>query len=373
MIENLHIRGYRRFRDFRMEGLSRVNLLVGRNNSGKSTVLEAVELLLGPQRGSQVFDVLTRRGERIVSDLRRHGDTELIDVCRLFTGFSRAVGTEASVSSNSGEATFAIEMEEWSADKIPPPQQMSSVDRALVESGASEIDATLTFSWRDDVRHTVEHQSVWQDGSVRRRTVDSGHESRRDGGLERVGSSSLTPFEIRTLLDAIALEDDESRVVDALRSLDPRVERIATIGLLPGFLVHERDGVILKLAGIPGRVPIGSLGDGVWRMLGLSLALVNAKGGTLLVDEIDTGLHYTALLDMWRMVLETAEALGVQVFATTHSSDCWYALAELIEERQQAGKDAPVALHRIEPDNDQSVPYTADEIRVAAQRSIEVR
>ena len=54
----------------------------------------------------------------------------------------------------------------------------------------------------------------------------------------------------------------------------------------------------------------------MWRMLGLALALANAKGGVLLVDEIDTGLHYSIMGDMWRMVGKLAATLDVQVFAT---------------------------------------------------------
>ena len=73
-------------------------------------------------------------------------------------------------------------------------------------------------------------------------------------------------------------------------------------------------GVVLKLHGVPYRVPIGSAGDGMWRMLGLALALSNAKGGVLLVDEIDTGLHYSVMENMWRMISERAVVLDVQVF-----------------------------------------------------------
>jgi AAA15 family ATPase/GTPase len=59
-------------------------------------------------------------------------------------------------------------------------------------------------------------------------------------------------------------------------------------------------------------------------MLGLALAIVNAKNGVLLVDEIDTGLHYTVMSDMWKMIWKTAKRLNVQVFATTNSNDCWH-------------------------------------------------
>ena len=86
---------------------------------------------------------------------------------------------------------------------------------------------------------------------------------------------------------------------------------------------------MLKLHGVADRVPIGSMGDGMWRMLGLALSIANAKGGVLLVDEIDTGLHYSVMEGMWRMLGKAAAAGSVQVFATTHSRDCYESLAAI--------------------------------------------
>ncbi len=79
---------------------------------------------------------------------------------------------------------------------------------------------------------------------------------------------------------------------------------------------------MVKCTGVKSRIPIGSLGDGIWRMLGLILVLVRSQDGVVLIDEIDTGLHFTVLSNMWKLVYETAKRLNVQVFATTHSNDC---------------------------------------------------
>ncbi len=60
-------------------------------------------------------------------------------------------------------------------------------------------------------------------------------------------------------------------------------------------LSGERKGMLVKLAGLDIPVPIGSLGDGIWRLLGISLALVQAKDGILLIDEVDSGLHHSTM------------------------------------------------------------------------------
>jgi AAA15 family ATPase/GTPase len=53
------------------------------------------------------------------------------------------------------------------------------------------------------------------------------------------------------------------------------------------------------------------MGGGMIRVLDHSIALVDTRGGALLVDEIENGLHYSAQSDLWRMIFETAKELNV--------------------------------------------------------------
>jgi hypothetical protein len=88
---------------------------------------------------------------------------------------------------------------------------------------------------------------------------------------------------------------------------------------------------MVGLSGLDERVPLARLGEGALRIFGLSLSLVAASSGILLIDEFENGLHYSLQAELWRFLLRTAEALNVQVFATTHSRDAVYALVEAAE------------------------------------------
>ena len=184
-----------------------------------------------------------------------------------------------------------------------------------------------------------------------------------------VKSSSLTPQESLELFNQVVSTPEEDLVYQALQIIEPNIERIAPIG--NEIKNNSRGGFFVRLKDIQKRIPIGSMGDGIWRMLGLSLALVSAKDGVLLVDEIDTGLHYTALEDMWKLIWETSKKLNVQVFATTHSSDCWKALEALTSREDVAEED--ISIQRIEKDTRSSVAYNKEEIATAVEREIEVR
>ncbi len=110
---------------------------------------------------------------------------------------------------------------------------------------------------------------------------------------------------------------------------------------------------MVKLKSLENPVPIGSMGDGIWRMLALSIAIAQSKGGTLLVDEIDTGFT-TVMSKMWNLIYSAAKEFNVQVFATTHSYDCVYSLAQICPD---ADSDNKITVQRIEANKHQSVPY----------------
>ena len=119
------------------------------------------------------------------------------------------------------------------------------------------------------------------------------------------------------------------------------------------------------------RVPLASMGDGIRRLLALSLSAIASGGGYLLVDEVDTGLHYSIMSRMWEILIETAVRLGTQVFATTHSQDCINSLAWLYEEKPELCQG--VRLHRIEKDQSATVVYSPAELPVIERDHIEVR
>ncbi len=153
-----------------------------------------------------------------------------------------------------------------------------------------------------------------------------------------------------------------------LKIIEPGIERIAPISSQS----HQNfgNGGFIVLIN-KKRVHIGSMGDGIWRMLEITLAMVNIPGGTLLIDEIDTGLHFSVMIDLWKQICKTAEKLDIQVFATTHNSDCWKSLAEVANSDDIASDD--ITIHRIERGKKASIVFNEQEMAIAAERDIEVR
>ena len=107
------------------------------------------------------------------------------------------------------------------------------------------------------------------------------------------------------------------------------------------------------------------------RLLALCLSLVRAAEGFLLIDEIDTGLHWSVMEEMWKLVVETAISSSIQVFATIHSLDCILGLAELLRTQDHLGDE--VVIQKIERGINRSVSFDAEAIVTANDLGVELR
>lgn len=373
MISVLRMEGFRCFERFELTRLGRLNLLVGTNNSGKTSVLEAIQLLASAGDPALLWQVLARRGERlyvpqVASDLPgRRYQTEL-DIGHLFFGHEVYPGASFRVTAENGQSQPSVlfsvaESSPEQSELFTPDKVESLVPRlALQISGTSpQADITLPISRLGGVPSDVlPYPRLMQ----RRRASES-------VPSQFVPPESFSVEELVALWDKVALSPDEGLVLHALQFLDPDVERIAALAAgrtLPSQ--PARGGFIVKRRHVDNPIPIGSLGDGMWRMLALAVAITQCRGGVLLVDEIDTGLHYTVMTDMWRLVFNAARDFDVQVFATTHSYDCIRSLAVLAAD---ADARNPITIQRIEAGRSRAVPYNESEIAVAAEKEIEVR
>lgn len=360
MLSTVQITNFRGLRTLAMSGLGRVNLLVGTNNCGKTSVLEAIHLLSVPGDADPLWQGQFRRGEFTDSESERE-----VNVAHLVHGHKLMEGTVFAVAGDGASGRQGI-MATFGMSESTPKSNGDDQDNI---DAATEPWPALQLDW------------VSTSGSNRRRlrlSPDGGMAERRfvvprpvTAGETRnnvlfVTTEGLTRNRIVTMFESVVLTPDEATVLEALRTIEPEIERIASVGAIMRSSSRARGGLAMMVAG--RRIPIGSMGDGIWRLLGIALALVRARGGVLLVDEIDTGLHYSILVDMWRLVLETARNLEIQVFATTHSRDCYEALAAVTE----AGR-TDISLQRIERGKAEAIAFTEAEIQQAAERGLEVR
>ena len=158
-----------------------------------------------------------------------------------------------------------------------------------------------------------------------------------------------------------------------MKLLDSDLKSISFLTSDASRMRSDRAGVLLGFQGrrstCPPREPRGT---GCGGFLPCRSALTQtARMACCSVDEIDTGLHWAVMEDMWRLVVDTARKSSVQVFATTHSLDCIRGLAALVESCPDVA--AEVSIHKIERGLHKAVRFADDDIPAIVEQNIEVR
>jgi AAA15 family ATPase/GTPase len=384
MLQSLKIEGFRGFQSFEMANLGRINLLVGKNNSGKTSILEAIQFLYVQNNIDIFLETISYRGEFAGSESNR---TKVFEICHLFHGHEIIPSKKIIISGYDKSHQESVTI---SVESIPIQPSLFSDkndDLSLIQNNDNIFDneewAKLLLSIRWSESQKPIELELLANGTLAR---DS---TRRMAGLSRIYNKigidnkielkfltpfSLTSFDMASLFDNIVLSPLEDLIIESLKIIEPKIERIASVASgkysTPNNL-GVRGGFLIKIKNHDQPIRIGSLGDGFWRILGLILAMVNIENGILLVDEIDSGLHFSVMTDMWKVVWETAKKLNIQVFATTHSRDCWQSLAELITEEKIA--DNEITIQRIDKDKEKAVSFNTRQIPLASERDIEVR
>ena len=181
--------------------------------------------------------------------------------------------------------------------------------------------------------------------------------------LRFLTADGCDPAAMSSVWDTLQAEGREAEVVESVKPLMPDIGSIH-------FRASHQGILIGPVKGGP-RVPIGTYGDGMRRLLAIVLALVDCKGGVLLIDEIDTGFRWTVMADMWRLVVEAARRSNVQVFATTHSYDCVRALGLLSGPHPELVEQ--VSVQKVHASLGRAVSFHDDQIKTAVEQGIEVR
>jgi AAA15 family ATPase/GTPase len=383
MLESLKIEGFRGFQNFEMANLGRINLLVGKNNSGKTSILEAIQFLYA-QNIDIFLETISYRGEFGWSESNLPSRTKVFEICHLFPGHeiipSKKIIIIGSRESHQESVTISVKSIPIQLSLFSDKNDDLNNDNIFDDEEWNQL--LLSIGWSQSQKliqlELLANGTLARD-SIRRRMASLSRISHKIGidnkiELKFLTPFSLTSFDMAALFDNIVLSPLEDLIIESLKIIEPKIERIASIGSGKYSTANNlgvRGGFLIKIKNHDQPIPIGSLGDGFWRMLGLVLAMVNLENGILLVDEIDSGLHFTVMTDMWKVVWETAKKLNIQVFATTHSRDCWQSLAELITEEKIT--DNEITIQRIDKEKSQSVIFDPEEIVIAATSNLEVR
>jgi hypothetical protein len=361
-----------------------VNLLVGKNNSGKTAILEGIHLLTTGGNPGIVAEIASRRGESVIREVDeiyfdRWMDTNPDNVSRYpnishFYHKHRIVpGTSFSISSNREEINIRAHITDINQSHIANLLKQAGND----DKSDAELAMIIQSNFNAKSDKNAYIVPILHDGSFTQFAMRVARRSLKrsipttDQLVEYVSPDSLDPSSLATMWDNVTFQGREQEVIRALQILEPTLSdiRFLTGG---GRIPSRFAGILVELEdNHTNRLPLGSFGDGMRRLLALAISMIQSTNGVLLVDEIDTGLHYSVMGNLWRLIVEAARQANIQVFATTHSLDCLRGLAWLCDKSPQYHGD--ISVQRIEQKLDHSVCFPGNEIALAIEEDVEIR
>ncbi len=358
MLRTLEVKNFRCFTDFHIGLLDRINLITGRNNVGKTSLLEALFLYSGHYNAQLPHRLNSFRGLHRFA--LRAEDVwgwlfHVADMDRTITFRAKdEAGIVHVVTLTLTPAATLTETPKGEEDKLSEPKQgvFSSIidSRELtitVKNGKGKkwtVRATIT---EDGIKATTpsrppptKHTAIFL--STRSRNAED--DANRYSDVER----------------QLRQED----IIAQLKIVEPRIRRLS-------LLTSGGSPVLNADVGIGHLMPLPFVGEGTTRLLSIALAIADTPGGTVMIDDIDSGFHYTVLTDVWKAIALGARRNNVQIFATTHSRECVQAAHEAFADSEPYD----FRLYRLERSNEHIVAKTYDQetLSTALESDLEVR
>ncbi len=319
MLDSLHIKNFRCFEDLTIPSLGRVNLIVGKNNSGKSTLLEAM-YIFSHKLNVAIDGVLDDRNDSLDGLFNYQSISDYI--------YIGDISESKKIYINRAGRILGY---------LPDKSNKESANEKPNNAGRLRINK-YNYSF--------------------------------------IGTNLIPEYELAYLWDKAVLNSDDEFIKDILKIINPLLVNVFFIEPLDNKRKHSRIAIAKIKNGSKG-VPLRGMGEGVMRLLQMFLHALNARGCYLMIDEFENGLHYSIQEEIWEKLFELAKALDIQVFATTHSQDTLRAFGHVALRSPEEGKIISLARHT--RDNDpkkgqiSALVYDENDIEMILQTNMEVR
>ncbi|WP_157721702.1 AAA family ATPase [Tumebacillus avium] len=316
-LERITMQNFRGFKELELKDLGAVTILVGENNTGKTSVLEAVELLCNPLDIGQVLS--TARGrDRAIPDYRMQllESIEWLFFHDQVGGFQTVIQGELQHKQTKYqlaiEEVYVIEVREDSHSDAEKAFQMV-MEHTTRDQHENEEAEQQEFLIAEPFHHieTRKEKRILETEMVT--PVDH----------------RFLPVALKSLTETIK-RDDRSNIIRLLQSFDENIEGLELLS------PDGRSAVPYIRHKVKSYVPLALYGDGIRRLIVLASAVLRAKDGILMIDEIETALHSKVLVKTFAWLMDACKEFNVQLIATTHSLEAVDALIAPLAEEDDA-------------------------------------
>lgn len=307
MITDFEIHNFRGVKSMRLKDITRLNLFLGYNNCGKSSVLEALYLFCDPSH--PVNEIQINRARHYLK-----ADSKSLQL--IFYGLDYTIPILFHGNMNDGEErTVEISYYEKEQTKTDLNSLTLTNHNGYNSCGLLNILKQTRNGKEDIYKYRVEPN----DENSARTFTEKNRKDYENMVICGYMPPSSNPINYIDSFKEIVENKETGNIVKALCEIEPAISGLTII-----------DEQIMADIGQHKLIPIQLLGDGIRKLFSIIIFIYQLRGGVAMIDEIDNGLHYKSMPTLWRTIISMAKTYDVQLFVTTHNIDSIRALSHAL-------------------------------------------
>ena len=333
MIKDLCIENFRGFDNLKIDNIKKINFLVGKNNCGKTTVLEAINLMIS------ILDLNTAYYINAIRRIKE--DPE--ELKNLFHNFD---------CKNNINLNYTLDTNKNYNLIISPIIKKDN----LFLNGIVSLE--YTFSTTEDEKNYK--YSLENINSIERELLKYNHNIKGVYLSSAVEYNNLTNYLIEILKNK-----NEKQLIEKISFFNKNIKAINIL----------KNDIYFNIEGIDELVLSNIMGDGLKKYLSIILPIVANKYDTILVDEIENGLHHKTIKHLLRSILNLSKNNDIQMFFTTHSYEVLKFLSEIVNDEFGDMKDTVNVINIVNTENKgfQSYNYDIDSVKELLENDSDIR
>ena len=352
--KNLEIKDFRGIDHLKIDDFSRVNVFLGQNGSGKTSILEAILMLAGMSNPMlpQSINILRSRGS----------SGQFLDVRYFFHNLILTTPPEVSSEQTDGRGRhLALKMPFVFDEQTQSTTPIGQIQRSDAMAQVNQVEMDFDITADSIVNRFKSTMTFNQQGLIKERKIAEGYQENLFASLI---PASLAAANATNDLAELVKRKMKQLVVDRLVLFDNRITNVEVLA----------DGVFVGIEGVPELLPVSMHGDGMFRYLTVVAASANPVSNIILIDEIDNGLHYSVYKKLWEAIFALATTTNKQVFVTTHSKETLCRLNEMLEENPVYQQEMRLyTIANTQKNGYQAYKYTYEGLSGACENDVELR
>ncbi len=333
MIQSVRIKNFKNFKNTKIDGFTKLNIITGQNNAGKSNLLEALYCLVGKSMHpcanlTEIYDNIRKEPLKTESQNLMFYNLNTRKPIRITT-----------TSDNNQTLDLQIELITNENQKVRESQIIPTAEQAQAFS-------QLKFIFKKDKEEIYnDYLNIARIPNFPPIPNQLGY-NRQFKNFEPSQLQKLLPFESAVIIPSdVAYR--QAHMIQAVSKIcsNNQLEEELNKHLnqfdnnIQSISFNTNNQLKLKVKNIKEKVPLSVFGDGLIKYLYIVSAFMADNAKTIYIDEVENGLHFSRMRLLLRCVIDFINDNkdgNLQVFMTTHNQEFIEILDQVIREKDFA-------------------------------------